>query len=793
MKRCLGLLMVLMNGLALSAQDLAIEKLQQQFVQYQASALQEKLFVHTDKTSYLAGETIWFKIYALDANWHKPFTEGNISYIEILNKEGKPVIQGKVLLTEGLGNGSLPIPGFLNSGTYVLRAYTNWMKNFPSEFYFEQIIHIVNTLKTPPVPVAERYLPSIRFFPEGGNDVYGIESRMGFKVTNGYGQGLDCSGVIVDQQNDTIVHFRSLHLGMGNFKYQPEKNNTYFALLQLKDTIIRQKLPAPMDRGWVMQVKRPEGGKVTVQVRASSEFNNTPVYLFVQTRQRIKSIQTQQISQGEAHFALNTNDLGDGISTLTLFNGSRQPVCERLIFKRPEQKLQVQVNTDRPVYETRKPIQVSLSSKTENNQPLVGHFSLSVFMIDSLQSVPEQDMVSWLYLSSDLRGQIESANFYFDHPDPAVDEALDNLLLTQGWRRFKWEEILENKKPYFEFLPEMEGPVVDAKLINKLTGSPVPSSMAFLSIPGSANAFSSATSDAQGNLRFGFRDIYKNNAVVVQPASLKDSNYRVDVSSSWSDKLPYSPFPTLTLSKSMENLLLNRSIGNQVENTYGMDKKRRFIPANTDSTAFYGRADKVYRLDDYTRFQTMEEVLREYVEDVRVRKEGTKFTFKIRNRLFGTYFEEDPLILLDGIPIADASKIIALDPLKIQSIDLVTHNYFIGSSVFEGIMNIKSYSGELGATQIDPNALVVEFEGLQQERVFYAPDYSSPESRENHLPDFRNLLYWAPQILTSPTGFFQLPFYSSDLKGRFAIVVQGISANGLPGHTVSFFEVADSK
>jgi hypothetical protein len=188
----------------------------------------------------------------------------------------------------------------------------------------------------------------------------------------------------------------------------------------------------------------------------------------------------------------------------------------------------------------------------------------------------------------------------------------------------------------------------------------------------------------------------------------------------------------------------------------------------------------------------MEEVMREFIEDVRVRKEGEKYNFKVRNRLFNTYFEEDPLILLDGIPVSDASKIIALDPQKIKRIEVVMYNYHIGSSVFAGIVNVKSYSGEIGATQIDPNSLVIEYDGLQQQREFYSPQYGSREAEETHIPDFRNVLYWAPQITTGSDGKSQLSFYSSDLKGKFAVVVQGITANGLPGKTVTQFEVADS-
>jgi hypothetical protein len=793
MKIYIGFFISLMNCAVLSAQNVPADTIQQSFIRYQNGALQEKLFVHTDKTFYLAGETIWFKLYAVDASWHRPFSAGSISYIEVLNKEGKPVMQTKVAMANGNGNGSLIIPGFLNSGTYIFRAYSSWMKNFPSDFFFEQVIYIVNTLITPPAIPVVKLPPSIQFFPEGGNDIYGLEGKMGFKVTDGFGNGLDCTGAIVNQHNDTISHFHSLHNGMGNFQYRPEKNNVYYAVMSLNDSMLKQKLPTPADHGFVMHVSGPGEDQLTVRVLATPEFNNTTVYIFVQTRQLVKNVQSGQINHGEAIFRVNRKDLGDGISTITLFNQYRQPVCERLVFKRSEEKLQIGAKTDQAVYDTRRLIQVDINTSNKNNLPLDGNFSMSVFLIDSLQPVPGQSIVDWLYLSSDLKGKIESPEYYFTNTDMNVDEALDNLLLTQGWRRFVWKEVLENKKTYFEFLPEIEGPVVNSKLINKPTGSAVGNSIAYLSIPGSDNSFSSATSNSQGNLHFGFRDIYKNNAVVVQPALSKDSNDRVDVSSAWSDKITYSPLPQLMLFKNQESLLLKRSISNQVENTYGMDRKRKFEPINPDTSSFYGRADKIYDLDDYTRFQTMEEVLREYVEDVRVRKDGDKFTFKVRNRLFGTYFEEDPLILLDGIPVSDATKIIALDPLKIRRIEVVTHNYFVGSSVYEGIINIKSYNGALGATQIDPNSLVVEFEGLQQKRSFYSPDYPSQELRDSHLPDFRNVLFWAPQIITGKDGASRLSFYSSDLKGKFAIVIQGISNSGLPGKTVSYFEVTDSK
>jgi hypothetical protein len=790
MIRCVGFIVFLLNSTLIFAQNQMPESLQQQFNNYQSGTLQEKIYVHTDKTFYLAGETVWFKIYAVDASFHKPVSTSSITYVEILNKDLKPVVQSKIPMTNGNGAGSIILPGFLATGNYTIRAYTNWMKNFLPDFYYEHTLHIVNTLKLSPVVPSPKGLSGIQFFPEGGSQMFGLTGKIAFKAADADGHGLECKGVILNQNNDTIARFQSIHDGMGSFLFKPEKNSSYYALVRLNDSLIKQKLPDAADHGYTMNVSE-ETGKLKVTVHASTEFNNTSVYLFAQTRQVIKNVQTSLLKDGEVSFNINKEELGDGISSITIFNQSRQPVCERLVFKRPVEKLSIQAKPDQQVYARRKPIHIDLSTTNANSKPIPGNLSMSVFLIDSLQHIPEQSIVTYLYLRSELKGRIESPEYYFLNTDKASDEALDNLLLTQGWRRFKWNDVMDSKKPVFEFLPEVEGPVVNGKIINKLTGAPVAFSGAYLSIPGDDYAFSSATSDAQGIVRFGFRDIYKNNAIIVQPALQKDSSNRIDIINAYSDKFSPNPLRPLTISRSQEAILVNRSISTQVENTYAIERKRQFIKTNSDTTSFYGKPDRQYNLDDFTRFQTMEEVMREFVEDVRIRKDGEKYNFKVRNRLFNTYFEEDPLILLDGIPVSDASKIIALDPLKIKRIEVVLYNYSIGSSVFAGIVNVKSYSGEIGATQIDPNSLVIEYDGLQQQREFYSPQYGSREAEESHIPDFRNVLYWAPQITTGPEGKSQLSFYSSDLKGKFAVVIQGITADGLPGKTVTQFEVTD--
>jgi hypothetical protein len=90
--------------------------------QYRSQYIQEKLYVHTDKDSYLSREICWFRIYYLDALFNNPVNISKIAYVEILDRNNHPVIQQKVSLKPGESNGSMIIPVNIPSGTYTLRA-----------------------------------------------------------------------------------------------------------------------------------------------------------------------------------------------------------------------------------------------------------------------------------------------------------------------------------------------------------------------------------------------------------------------------------------------------------------------------------------------------------------------------------------------------------------------------------------------------------------------------------------------------------------------------------------------
>jgi hypothetical protein len=276
----------------------------------------------------------------------------------------------------------------------------------------------------------------------------------------------------------------------------------------------------------------------------------------------------------------------------------------------------------------------------------------------------------------------------------------------------------------------------------------------------------------------------------MQAENRGDSLYRLDISNPFSEKYSGHSYPVFKLNQHLKDEIQFYSLGTQVQNVYLLENLIKFkIPMYKDSTAFYGEPDRKFFLDEYTRFNSMEEVVREYVTGISVRKRQNRFSFRIMNDPLKIYFDQDPLIVLDGVPLFDATEVMTIDPLRIKKIEIVNRKYFLGSVVASGIFALYSYNNDMAGIQLNSHALILEYEGLQLQREFYSPKYDAANSGSKRLPDFRNVLVWEPNIVVGKTGEAQINFYSSDRKGKYMGVVEGINQDGLAGSTRFFFEV----
>jgi hypothetical protein len=274
------------------------------------------------------------------------------------------------------------------------------------------------------------------------------------------------------------------------------------------------------------------------------------------------------------------------------------------------------------------------------------------------------------------------------------------------------------------------------------------------------------------------------------PGHEKDSFYRVEIIKPFALASSYRKYAPLILTEEVKDLLQQKSIGMQVQNIYSGDSNRTFAePVVHDTLPFYSLSETSYVLDQYKRFTTMEEVLREYVTGVNVTvRNGTKMV-KVFNPFMHNFYTESPLVMIDGVPLANPHSIFLYDPLKARKLDIISNRYIFGNALFSGIVSYSTYNGTFDAFELDPEVVGVDYNGLQLQREFYSPVYETQQQIDSRLPDLRNTLLWAPDIIIGKEGRTSLQFYSSDRSGKFVIMLQGISINGEPVCSFTTFSV----
>ncbi len=762
-----------------------LSNLQNSFNTFQKENFQEKLYVHVNKGTFLTGEIIWFKVYCIDGSTGKPADISKVAYIELLDNNHAAVLQAKIGLSHGRGDGSFSIPFSVNTGNYRLSAYTNWMKNFDAGFFFEKQLTIINPLRTQPTDKASAPAYDVQFFPEGGHLVKGITSKIAFKLSGSDGKGADCSGVVIDQKNDTVARFKSLKFGIGSFTFKPTQQTVYKAVIKVNKSIIIRELPQIGESGYVMQAT-DHNDSWNVSVKSSDSASAAGIYLMAYNNHAIHVAAGANLVNGTASFNIEKSKLNEGINRLTLFDQQQRPLCERIIFRRPAKKLTIAARVDQQTYSTRKKVSLAISTQDEAHKDQMADLSVSVFRADALQDINSDHIAGYLWLRAELKGNIESPDYYLENPAPETDEALDNLMLSQGWTQFDWTKITSGAAPHFKFLPEYTGPIITGHITHTSDKAPAKGITAYLTIPGPPNQLYITRSDSTGQLLFSSQNFYGSKEIVVQTNSMQDSTYRIEVTNPFSDQHSAGQSFAYAAKPDIKAALTENSVNMQVQNIFSATQLKQFYAPQTDSTAFFGKPTKSYLLDNFTRFTTIEEVLREYVGSIAVAKRQGKFTIKMFNvdQPLG-----NPLVLIDGDPIFDVDKIFKIDPLKIKQLDVVSTNYLYGPAIFNGIMSFTTYKNDGINFDIDPHAVILDYEGLQLERKFYSPIYETQSQIGSTIPDFRNTLYWNPDANTPVNGKIDLQFYTGDKAGHYIGIIEGTTVNGRAGYQSFNFEI----
>jgi hypothetical protein len=357
--------------------------LYKKFDHHRENNLQEKIYLRTDRPTYLVGETMWFAVVLVDGTKHQPLDLSKIAYIELVNQQNQAILQTKVELKEGRGEGALYIPSSILSGNYQIRAYTNWMKNHDPSFFYHQTISVYNTFSNEKV-MEDKVTNTVHasFLPEGGYLIEEVPSTIGFHITNEDGDGLDYHGFLVNQLNDTIAHFKPLQYGLGRFSFTPQKGNHYTAyVVEPSGKLHRFKLPETSSSGFSINLTETDN---SIELTIHGQHVDNPNFtVFAHTRNQVVYSNGGHMINGKKSITLEKNILPDGILHITVFDGNQRPVCERLYFKKPSHLLRINTTTQSEQYLPRRKVELDITT-FQNQQLSAADLIVSVFKNDSI-------------------------------------------------------------------------------------------------------------------------------------------------------------------------------------------------------------------------------------------------------------------------------------------------------------------------------------------------------------------------------------------------------------------------
>jgi hypothetical protein len=788
---------------------------------------QEKVYLHFDNTGYYLGETLWFKVYPVLAEDHKPSPFSKVVYVELVSPEGTVIETKKLKAEKGQCHGEFLLRDSLYAGFYEVRAYTRAMLNFGEETVFSRVFPVFDKLGETgeyeqkmtvrnhkrKVPNQRQEAPKLKklnfsFFPEGGNLIRGLVNTVAFKVTDEKGQSVAVSGKLYNPQQEEIGEFATVHQGMGAFNWVPE-GGKYTLKTMYENKEFEFELPEALPSGYSMQVQNLHPDLLSVQIQKTPGPVNDTIGITFTCRGKLLAFETfVPDASGKRALLLPKTTFPAGVIQITLFNTQGKILAERLAFVHANAQPAFRTIAVHTSYEPYAPVDMEFEIRDETGHPEEANFSLSVRDAATATSSNYSDNIrTHLLLSSDLRGYIENPAYYFESDDKERLLALDLLMLVQGWRRYSWKQM-SGVEP-FEVKQGLEDKLMIEGRVLSLYRRKAQKDMEvtmWMSNSGGASLQGKCITDEQGKFNFALNDIYgkwdlnlqtKKKGKRTEENILLDRNfspqpkYLSTVETSLPEtRLRESPESQATQPNSTgkriaekEEILPNDSVRSHLLPEVVVTEKRKF--KREDLGIHY--ADIIYDVaSELDKLIDNNESYSESIEDFLVRT-NPYFSVADMNE-HGVpvckYKEKSVLYYVDNSQI---EKTIWYNP--------ETHSIDIQLNEIEKIM----ISEKMSSMEYDPDKYVVVFiytnkdrrkrnaqkgirntyfTGFSQAGEFYSPDYGY-----THLPegkDFRRTLYWNPEVKTNEMGKASVHFYNSSTCKELDIDAEGMTQAGVP-------------
>lgn len=755
---------------------------------------QEKIYLHYDKPAYAPGETVWFKAYLMEGLF--PAEASKTFYADWTDEQGRLLYRTISPVVDGTTNGHFDIPAEFKGKAVHVKAYTKWMLNFDTAFIYQYNIRILNTSGAPParMPAA---VPELRFFPEGGNIITGVANRVAFKASDQWGQPVKIKGVVVDKSGKVMDSLRVVHDGMGSFFIAPKQGDVFTAKWKdEKGKDYTTPLPAAKAEGVALQLAW-SGNKNIFSVLAPSAANPGTIHVLGTMNQQMVFKTTRDISSGEVKGTIPADQLPSGILTISVFDSKWVPLAERIVF----------INNGEYLFAPAFRVQHWGLNKRARNEieisvPDSMLASLSVAVTDAgIGSDSSNNVIAHLMLAADLRGHVHNPAYYFRDHSPQVQQHLDLVMMTHGWRRFKWDEVAKGKFPTIKYQRDtayltlsgrvygaMPSELMDAGDIiliaksQKKGDKDADSGGGILVVPVKPDG----TFNDPNTVLFDSTQIYYQfqKGKGLKNATVKFLENKLPPFSQNQKARPdlFNPFDTVgnwrhTLLAGEAAELFRQYEGKMLEEVVVKSKGKSPIDMMDEkysSGSFaMGEAYKFDLVNDPSAIAAM---------NIFSFLQGRVAGLQINNASGGnpsmSWRGGTPQLYLNEM-ITDVSMISSIPASDIAFVKVFRPPFMGGAGGGSGgaiaIYTRRGDDAKSVPGQGLPKDVVM---GYTELREFYSPNYASFRP-ENDRRDLRTTLYWNPQVIAVPgNNKIRLTFYNNDVTQAFRVIIQGMTKDG---------------
>ncbi|MEI9945921.1 MAG: hypothetical protein WDN26_17080 [Chitinophagaceae bacterium] len=765
---------------------------------------QERIYMHYDKPYYNPGETIWFKSYIFSGA--APSSISTTMYAELITDKGKIIDRKTIPVFGTTGASSLDIPDSLKSSLVYVRAYTSWMLNFDSSFLYMKPVRII----IPDATVVKKKEPSwlLNFFPEGGDMVAGIESRIAFKATDDDGLPVKMKGDIVDSKGQKIVSFSDIHDGMGYFSFKPASGEKYKAVWKDSKGVIKETpLPAAKEKGVVLNMNIV-GNSIsytlfrTVDVPANykilqvvGQMQQQPVYI----------AKINMTSKESVTAPIDVEGVTDGIMQLTIFTEDGLPIAERIVFINHHNYYFL---TDLHITDKNLTRKGKNTIQIDVGDTLMTDISISVTdAVVSPTDKEEGNIFSGILLTSDIKGFVYDPAYYFSNTSDSVQTHLDLVMMTNGWRRFKWDDVVAGKWATIKNYPQpyltVTGNVLGL-LPSELSGG---KELSFIVSTKKGNG-QFLTTPVNNKGEFALKEMFFFDTARLYYQFNNDKEKRLTSGASFSFKnsfLTVSDRQITNLRSFLKPVLPDSSIQKrnaalnklrQEEFFEGIKvKELEAVKVIARTKSPQQKMDEDYTSGFFTggdsrNFITADDPLAQSAQSVLQYLQGKVAGLQIttngptggsltwRGSATSLFLNETnaDISMIQSISMSDVAMIKVFPPP------------FYGASGGGAGGAVAVYMKKGQAANSDVKGLsFVSVAGYTPIKEFYSPDYS--KEADVNKNDYRTTLFWSPHLVFDKRNRRMLiSFYNNDNAKKIRVVLEGVNEQGKLTREEKFFE-----